>query len=295
MIDLHMHTTYSDGTDNVIEILKKAEELKLDCISITDHDKCNAYEELKNIDVKKYYKGEIIKGIEIKCSYKGSTIEVLGYDYDYKKMKAWVKDFYADKDRKTIETKYFNKLYDTCEKLNLVMSPKEDINWNPENDWGGATIYKEIKSHLENQSKLPEDLWNDGVQTFSKRYYGNKESIWYIDKSADYPSVEEAIQGIKQSDGLVFLPHIFIYKWMKDIKKELQELLENYKIDGIECYHSDFNEENIQYLNEYCEKNNLLKSGGSDYHGENKPTISLGIGKGNLKIPTEIVNNWHKI
>ena len=97
MIDLHMHTTYSDGTDNVIEILKKA-ELKLDCISITDHDKCNAYEELKNIDVKKYYKGEIIKGIEIKCSYKGSTIEVLGYDYDYNKMKAWVKDFYADKD-----------------------------------------------------------------------------------------------------------------------------------------------------------------------------------------------------
>lgn len=279
MIDLHMHTTYSDGTDNVIEILKKAEELKLDCISITDHDKCNAYEELKNIDVKKYYKGKIIKGIEIKCSYKGSTIEVLGYDYDYNKMKAWVKEFYADKDRKTIETKYFNKLYDTCEKLNLVMSPKEDINWNPENDWGGATIYKEIKSHLENQSKLPEDLWNDGVQTFSKRYYGNKESIWYIDKSADYPSVEEAIQGIKQSDGLVFLPHIFIYKWMKDIKKELQELLDNYKIDGIECYHSDFNEENIQYLNEYCEKNNLLKSGGSDYHGENKPTISLGIGK----------------
>lgn len=295
MIDLHMHTTYSDGTDNVIEILKKAEELKLDCISITDHDKCDAYEELKNIDVKKYYKGKIIKGIEIKCSYKGSTIEVLGYDYDYNKMKAWVKEFYADKDRKTIETKYFNKLYDTCEKLNLVMSPKEDINWNPENDWGGATIYKEIKSHPENQSKLPEDLWNDGVQTFSKRYYGNKESIWYIDKSADYPSVEEATQGIKQSDGLVFLPHIFIYKWMKDIKKELQELLENYKIDGIECYHSDFNEENIQYLNEYCEKNNLLKSGGSDYHGENKPTISLGIGKGNLKIPTEIINNWHKI
>ena len=292
MIDLHMHTTYSDGTDNVIEILKKAEELKLDCISITDHDKCNAYEELKNIDVKKYYKGEIIKGIEIKCSYKGSTIEVLGYDYDYKKMKAWVKDFYADKDRKTIETKYFNKLYDTCEKLNLVMSPKEDINWNPENDWGGATIYKEIKSHLENQSKLPEDLWNDGVQTFSKRYYGNKESIWYIDKSADYPSVEEAIQGIKQSDGLVFLPHIFIYKWMKDIKKELQELLENYKIDGIECYHSDFNEENIQYLNEYCEKNNLLKSGGSDYHGTPKPDIQIGAGRGSLDIPKELIEEW---
>ena len=51
MIDLHLHTTYSDGTKTVKEILKQAEELKLDYISITDHDKCSAYDELKNIDV----------------------------------------------------------------------------------------------------------------------------------------------------------------------------------------------------------------------------------------------------
>ena len=86
MVDLHIHTTYSDGTCSVKEILKQAESLKLDYISITDHDKCLAYEELK-----------IIKGIEIKCFYKGSTIEVLGYDYDYEKMNLWVKEFYAKK------------------------------------------------------------------------------------------------------------------------------------------------------------------------------------------------------
>ena len=86
MVDLHIHTTYSDGTCSVKEILKQAESLKLDYISITDHDKCLAYEELKNIDIKKYYSGKIIKGIEIKCFYKGSTREVLGYDYDYEKM-----------------------------------------------------------------------------------------------------------------------------------------------------------------------------------------------------------------
>lgn len=293
MIDLHIHTTYSDGTKNVIEILKQAEELNLGYISITDHDKCLAYEELKNIDVKKYYSGKIIKGIEIKCAYKGSTIEVLGYNYDYNKMSAWVESFYKDKDRKNIETKYFNKLYDVCEKLNLTMSKKEDIKWNPENDWGGKTIYDEIKRHPENQEKLPEDLWNDGVQTFSKRYYCNKETIWYLDKSEDYPSVEEAVAAIKNSGGLVFLPHIYIYKWMKDIKKELDELVSNYDIDGIECYHSDFSEENIKEINEYCDKNNFFKSGGSDYHGDNKPHISLAIGRGNLKIPTEIVKTWY--
>lgn len=55
MIDLHIHTTYSDGTKNVTQILKQAEELNLDYISITDHDKVSAYEELKNINISDYY------------------------------------------------------------------------------------------------------------------------------------------------------------------------------------------------------------------------------------------------
>jgi len=51
------------------------------------------------------------------------------------------------------------------------------------------------------------------------------------------------------------------------------------------------NLQKIKHLNEYCDKNNILKSGGSDYHGKNKPDINLAIGKGNLKIPTEIISN----
>ena len=57
MIDLHIHTTYSDGADNLIEVLKKAEALKLEVISITDHDNCKAYRELNKINVKQYYSG----------------------------------------------------------------------------------------------------------------------------------------------------------------------------------------------------------------------------------------------
>lgn len=295
MIDLHIHTTYSDGTKSVKEILKQAEELKLEYISITDHDKCDAYEELNNMDVSQYYSGEVIKGIEIKCAYKGTTIELLGYDYDYERMKKWVKEFYADKDRKVLETKYFNKLYDMCEILGLTMAKRDEIKWNPENDWGGKTIYDEIKRHPENQSKLPSDFWNEGVQTFSKKYYCNKDTMWYLDKSEDYPSVEEAIDAITQSGGLVFLPHIYIYKWMKDINKELDEIAEKYDIAGIECWHSDFSEENIKYLYDYCKKNRFLISGGSDYHGDNNPQISMGTGKGNLKIPKEIVYNWYNL
>ena len=97
MIDLHIHTTYSDGADTLVEVLKKAEKLKLDYISITDHDNCYVYDELKRMDVSKYYTGNIIPGIEIKCSYKGRLIEVLGYKIDTDEMSEWVKEFYKDK------------------------------------------------------------------------------------------------------------------------------------------------------------------------------------------------------
>ncbi len=64
------------------------------------------------------------------------------------------------------------------------------------------------------------------------------------------------------------------------------------KIYGFECYHSNFSETEIEYMCRYCRENNLLMSGGSDYHGENKPEINLGIGRGNLNISEEIIKNW---
>ena len=76
-------------------------------------DKMEVEERLRSYTTDTSVTGEVtIKGIEIKCFYKGSTIEDLGYNYDYEKMKKWVDEYYKDKDRKTIERKYFNKLYD---------------------------------------------------------------------------------------------------------------------------------------------------------------------------------------
>ena len=82
MIDLHMHTSYSDGTCTVKEILMEAEQKQLECISITDHDTCIAYTELKNPETRKIYSGKIIKGCELKSIVDGTTIEILGYNVD---------------------------------------------------------------------------------------------------------------------------------------------------------------------------------------------------------------------
>lgn len=293
MIDLHIHSTNSDGADTVIELLKKAQEKGLTYISITDHDNCNGYTELEKINVKEYYQGKVIPGIEIKCSYGKNLIEVLGYNIDTKKMTKWVGEFYKDKSRDKIQTRYFNILYDKCKKMGLSIEDKEKIKWNPENDWASVTIYKEIKKNEENKEKLQNDLWED-FDVFSKKYCGNPQCEFYIDKTPDYPTTQQAIDIIKACGGLVFLPHLFIYNWADNKEKLINDILEKYDIDGIECMHSSFKEEQIQYLIKLCNERHYYKSGGSDYHGSNKPKIDMAVGKGNLIIPDEFVEEWYR-
>lgn len=289
MIDLHIHTNCSDGTDTVLELLKKAEERNLEYISITDHDTCKGYEQLKEIN--NAFHGKIITGIEIKCSYLRRTIEVLGYKVDTNKMNELMKNFYKNKSREELQKKYFNLLYDKCLKMGLVLTRKEEINWEPKKDWASFTIYSDLKKYESNQNLVPADMWED-FSNFNRKYCSNPKHILFIDKSEDYPSLSEAIQMIKEAGGLVFLPHLFIYKWVENPKEFINEIIENYSIDGIECYYSSFTEEQKKYLLELCDKNNLYKSGGSDYHGLNKEKIQLGVGYGDLKIPNDIIQKW---
>lgn len=291
MIDMHMHTTYSDGADSLIEVLKKAESLKLEYISITDHDTCEGYKELAKLDVKKYFSGQIINGVEIKCAYKKRLIEILGYKVDPKVINNFMEDFHKTKSKEILQQKYFDILHERCKDMGLVMSKKEDIEFNPKTDWASIKIYNDIKAHEENKLKVPDDFWSE-FNIFSKKYCGDVNYPLYIDKSEDYLQLDEAIKLVKDAGGLVFLPHIFIYKWAEDKKKLLDDIVAEYDVDGIECMHSEFSQDDIDYLLNYTQKNHFYRSGGSDYHGKNKVGIEMAVGKGNLKIESYLIQDW---
>jgi predicted metal-dependent phosphoesterase TrpH len=291
MIDMHMHTTYSDGADSLIEVLKKAESLKLEYISITDHDTCEGYKELAKLDVKKYFSGQIINGVEIKCAYKKRLIEILGYKVDPKVINNFMEDFHKTKSKEILQQKYFGILQERCKNMGLVMSKKEDIEFNPKTDWASIKIYNDIKSHEENKLKVPDDFWSE-FNIFSKKYCGDVNYPLYIDKSEDYLQLDEAIKLVKDAGGLVFLPHIFIYKWAENKKKLLDDIVAEYDVDGIECMHSEFSQDDIDYLLKYTQKNHFYRSGGSDYHGKNKVGIEMAVGKGNLKIESYLIQDW---
>lgn len=283
MIDLHIHTTVSDGTDTAKEVLEKAEILKLDAISITDHDCIGAYEILKDPNIRNIFSGKIISGSEIKTTYKNQAIEVLAYNFDVEKAKSL--EIFNSGRGKNNQYKYLESFKEAGKKLGLKFN--DDIKIDT---YAGLAFYDELIKYKENFEILPE--LNEKRESFYRLTASNKNSPFFIDESKDTFDINKIIQDIHSIGGKVFLAHLFVYK-LDDYKEFLESLVQNTEIDGIECYYSTFSKEQIEYLLDFCKKNKMLVSGGTDYHGGNKKTISLGVGEGNLNIPNDIID-WTK-
>ena len=293
MIDLHIHTNNSDGSENVVEILKRAEKQKLSCISITDHESVNGYDELREINVKDYYSGKIIPGVELKNYYKDRVIDILAYNIDIDKFDEYLEKNYKEKTHRILETKNLKHFYKQAKGYGLVLDPIETITWDKDRDWGSVVFYNELKKHPENEAKVPKDLW-ESFSNFKKDYVYNRNNMFFLDKKDDYPSPAQTVEQVHLAGGKAFLAHVYEYKWVDNKIEYIKQLLKDSNLDGIECYYSNFTDEQTKELLEFCEENNLYISGGTDFHGKRKPSIEIGIGKGNLKIPDNIIKKWDK-
>lgn len=286
MIDLHIHSKYSDGTNSVKEILTKAQNYNLDYISITDHNTCMAYEELKKINISNYYNGKIISGIEMNTKIMGIPIEVLGYKIDTDKMDKIVKDLYPTaKERNFIELK---RIYKKCIEANIKID-KKVIDEYDGKSYTSKYLHSILTNNEDNKKLIDNKAWED-CNYFYRKYMSNPKSIFYVNMDDILPDFKTVYSKIKQADGLLFLPHIFEYN--DNSMKILNNVLNNYKIDGIECFYTTFSKEQNSFLLNLAKEQNLFISGGSDYHGDYKPNVDMAIGLGKLSIPTTIIENW---
>ena len=286
MIDLHIHTKFSDGTDDCINILKKAEQQKLEYISITDHNNCYAYDELKNINIDKYYSGNLITGIELNSKILGIPIEVLGYKINTTITNELVKKLYVStEERNIIEVK---RLYQKCIENNIDINEKFIKDYTPD-IYASKYFHKFLTKNPKNKDKIDKDAWSNS-NIFYRKYMSNPKTIFFVDTSDILPDLQTVINLIKKAGGLVFLPHVYEYRDNAD--NILHEILQNYNIDGIECFYTTFTDEQTNYLLNICEDRQLFISGGSDYHGTFKPNVNMGTGKGNLKISKQVIEDW---
>lgn len=288
MIDLHMHTKYSDGTDEVGELLKKAEKIKLKCIAITDHNTCMEYRDLKNTEIRKLFSGQIIPGVELNTKVLNIPIEILGYNVDTEVLQELINEIYiSNEERCKLEVE---RLYKKCIDENIIL-PENFIEKYDATIYASKYLHNIITMDEKNKTLIEEQSWNDS-NVFYRTYMSNPQSKFFVDMDDILPDFNKASEIIKKAGGLVFIPHIFEYR--DNSEKILKYILENYKFDGIECYYRNFSKEQTEYLLKICQERNLYISGGSDYHGIKKPGVEMGTGEGNLNVPDEIINKWAK-
>ena len=285
MIDLHIHTTYSDGDKNVAEILKMCESKKIEYISITDHNTAKQYrdEALKNSNI---FSGKIIKGVELNTVFQDKNIEVLGYNIEPDIINEWCKRYYSKEKLKEQQEICYRRLLDICDRQGLKYDESQIIK-PKETGFVEISIYEELMKHKENYKILGE--FTESLGVFFRKGLANPESIYFVNRIEFRPKYKEVIDIIHKSGGKAFLAHPFEYRF-KDTIKFIDNLREETELDGIECFHPSANEKQRDILVHYAKKNNLCISSGSDYHGNSKPDIEIGVGKGDLNIQKEILS-----
>lgn len=285
MIDLHIHTTSSDGSDEPKDILIMAQKLKLKYISITDHDSVNAYEKLKDIKVSDYFNGNIIPGCEFSVVHNGKPIEVLGYGLDLDMINSM--GIVSDEKFLERENTYLKKIMEVCRNLNIKYSNDLSITGKY---FATQMIHADLRKYPENEKHFTKEIW-ESLNAFYRTCVNNPDSPFFLDQMKSYPTVPEIADTIKKAGGKSFLAHLYGY-FADDHREFLDSIISLNALDGIECYHSLHSIDKTKCLLDYCDENNLYKSGGSDYHGKLKPNVKLGESISDGKIPYEILEPW---
>lgn len=291
MVDMHIHTKYSDGDKTLEEVLKLCEEKKLDYISITDHNTCKVYND-KIIKDNKIYTGKIVVGAELNATFNNKNIEILAYNIkDIDIIENWCQKYFSEEILRQKQKNSRKRLLDICDEKGLIYDEnaiKKDISLT---DYPTIYIYEELIKHKENYEILGE--YTESLSYFIRKGLSNPESDFYVDYNGDFkPMYKDVVDIIHKAGGLAFLAHPFVYRF-DDTIGFIDELLNEAKLDGIECFHPSSEEDNkSSILVEYARKNNLYISGGSDFHGDKKLNNHIAIGNGTLNIPKEFIEEW---
>ena len=285
MIDLHIHTTSSDGSDEPKDILIKAQQAGLKYISITYHYTIGAYKKLQDINVNNYFEGKIIPGCEFSVVHNGTPIEVLGYGIDLDVINST--GLVSEEKFLERENCYLKKMMTVCKNLNIRYSDNLSIN---SKYFATQLMHADLRKYPENEKHFTKEIW-ESLNAFYRTCVNNEDSPFFLDQTKSYPTIPEIATIIKKAGGKAFLAHLYVY-FADDYNELLNSIVSLNELDGLECYHSLHTIDKTKYLLDYCNKHKLYASGGSDYHGKLKPNVKLGESILGKKIPYEILERW---
>lgn len=265
-IDLHVHSTASDGTCEPEEIARLAAETGLSAFAVTDHDTVSGY--WRAAKAGEALGLEVVPGIEISTKY-GGAVHILGYYIDPASEKLapvldWVVHDRDERNRKMAE---------------LMAADGLPVSYEEMHRRFGQVIGRPHFAELLVELGLARDT-QDAFDRFVE-----KGQRYYLPRN--FLSIERSIEIIIQSGGVAVLAHPFQYKRDDAGLRELIEHCMESGLRGMECRYSGYSPEQSGYLEQLAEEYGLIKTGGSDFHGGNKPHIRLGSGTGGLDVPYE--------
>lgn len=271
IIDLHTHSTCSDGSMTPTQLVKHAAENGIAAIALTDHDTVSGVEEA--VAAGEEYGVEVIPAIEF--SVKSATeTHILGYyiDIDNEQIKEILKEIIEKRiERNAVTARLLQKLgFDVTLEEAAALAPGGIV---------GRAHFARVMMNKGYVSSVKE-AFEKYLSSGKPAYFGNQKL-----------EAKTAIEAIHSAGGVAFLAHPHLVKLPDDALENFLVELKSYGLDGLEGYYTDYDEEMQNKFQAMAKKHGLEISGGTDFHAAMKPHIAIGKGTGNMAIPYSVLEN----
>lgn len=263
--DLHTHSTFSDGTCTPAELIAGAEKLGLSAVALCDHNTVDGLPEF--LEAGKGSAVEAVAGVELSVDYKGGELHMLALfvgEEHFAAVTALMEDFRVRKEKSNED---------------LVAALRSA---------GMAIDYEEIKAKAGgyvNRAHIAAELtrlgYTESIKAAFKSLLAPGDGFYTPPRRLD---AFDAIRFIKAIGAVAVLAHPFLNLDEAGLRTFLPEAV-TCGLDGMEVLYPKFSEEETALAGRIAAEFGLLPSGGSDFHGDNKPDIALGTGRGSLRVP----------
>lgn len=282
-LDMHIHSNMSDGRFSIPQIVMASKKIGLERIFITDHNTIlPVYKKVKSLpkvligDLKIDVGCEIATRVEEFSTGNFFPIEILAYFANPYKLQEFLDKY--DFSNNISQEEQLQDLIEICHKVGLAHS--YDIKLK-KGEFATEALCWDLKKYKQNEAyfmtKEPK-VWEE-PKLFYKKFVANPKSDFYIDTTLDLPYYIDTINAIIEAGGIPIVAHPFLYIYKSDekVRKMLNHIISHSNVRGVEAYHSAHTYKQRHFLSQYAKENNLLISGGSDFHCG--PKTILGYGK----------------
>lgn len=274
-VDLHVHSKYSDGTLSPGELVDYALEKGLKAIALTDHDTVDGIDEITAYAQNKPV--EIVPGIEYSTEYQGRDVHIVGLFIDHKspaflRYLARFRQSRDDRNHKLCANLRAAGINITCKAL-------------------AAAFPDAVVTRAHYAKYLLDNGYVKSRKEAFDRYLGD-HTPYFVHREKITP--EEVIEVTRQAGGIPVLAHPTLYQLGQEQLETLIATLKKAGLMGMETIYSTYTERDKRRMKALAKKYRLLPSGGTDFHGENKPGLDLASGYGGLYVHESILEGLKK-